>query len=139
MKTMITKKMIVRTLIISQMFGYAILLFLIAGDELFDFPHTVFGTLATPVNWAEVVIESSYIVVLASVSLLLTKMLMNRIRFFEGFVPICSYCKKIRSGDEWLSLETYVTAHSEALFSHGICPECKDVHFHGLHRTGRTQ
>lgn len=139
MKTMITKKIIVRTLIFSQLFGYAILLFLVAGDELFDFPHTVFGTLATPVNWAEVVIESSYIVVLASVSLLLTKMLMNRIRFFEGYVPICSYCKKIHSGDEWLSLETYVTAHSEALFSHGICPECKDVHFHGLHRTGRTQ
>ncbi|NUN68119.1 MAG: hypothetical protein HUU02_00230 [Bacteroidetes bacterium] len=133
MNTMFTKQRLVRSLIVIQLVGYAALLFLIAGDELFDLPHTVFGTLATPVNWPEIVIESSYIIVLAAVSLTLTKILMGRIRFFEGYVPICAYCKKIRNGDEWCSLEAYVTAHSEALFSHGICPECRESHFGHQH------
>jgi len=39
--------------------------------------------------------------------------------------PICMYCKKIRDDhDSWQQLETYISQHSEALFSHGMCPEC---------------
>ncbi len=38
---------------------------------------------------------------------------------------ICSYCKKIRDDqNSWLQLEQYISSHSEALFSHGVCPHC---------------
>ena len=48
-----------------------------------------------------------------------------RVRQLEGIIPICSYCKKIRDDqDSWHQLEKYITAHSEARFSHGICPSC---------------
>lgn len=48
-----------------------------------------------------------------------------RVKLLEGIIPICAYCKKIRDDHEiWQQLETYITEHSEALFSHGICPEC---------------
>ena len=60
---MITKHLIVRRAILYQLIGYGILLFLVVGDEVFDFPHNVFGALATPINWDECVIEVSYIVV----------------------------------------------------------------------------
>jgi len=43
----------------------------------------------------------------------------------RGMLPICSYCKKIK--DEkgaWKKLETYIRTHTQASFSHGICPEC---------------
>jgi len=43
----------------------------------------------------------------------------------RGLLPICSYCKKIK--DEkgaWKKLETYIRTHTQANFSHGICPEC---------------
>jgi len=47
------------------------------------------------------------------------------IKTLRGILPICSYCKKIRSGEGlWSKLETYIHQHSEAQFSHGICPEC---------------
>ena len=43
----------------------------------------------------------------------------------SGLLPICSYCKRIRrEGDEWQQLETYLSEHSEAEFSHGVCPAC---------------
>ena len=48
-----------------------------------------------------------------------------QVKQLEGILPICSYCKKIRNDvDCWEHVETYVTDHSEAEFSHGICPAC---------------
>ncbi|WP_300669941.1 PAS domain-containing protein [Desulfoluna sp.] len=47
------------------------------------------------------------------------------IRNLRGILPICSSCKKIRDEDGgWHALENYISAHSEADFSHGICPDC---------------
>jgi HAMP domain-containing protein len=47
------------------------------------------------------------------------------IKTLHGIVPICASCKKIRDDqDAWHSMEAYVQAHSEARFSHGLCPEC---------------
>ncbi len=43
----------------------------------------------------------------------------------RGIIPICSSCKKVRDDKgSWNQLETYIRDHSEADFSHGICPEC---------------
>ena len=43
----------------------------------------------------------------------------------RGILPVCSYCKKIKAESEtWIDLENYVRRHSEAEFSHGICPDC---------------
>ena len=48
-----------------------------------------------------------------------------KVKQLEGIIPICMYCKKIRDDKEsWQQLEGYISEHSEALFSHGICPEC---------------
>ena len=49
----------------------------------------------------------------------------SQLKQLRGIIPICSYCKKIRADDEsWHQLEAYISAHSDALFSHGICPTC---------------
>ena len=43
----------------------------------------------------------------------------------HGILPICSYCKKVRSDtDSWQQMEAYVSDHSAVRFSHGGCPEC---------------
>ena len=42
-----------------------------------------------------------------------------------GLLPICSYCKKIRDDQNyWQQVEAYVGKHSDAKFSHSICPQC---------------
>ncbi len=47
------------------------------------------------------------------------------IRTLRGIIPICSSCKKIRDDQGfWQQVESYVTKHTEATFSHGICPNC---------------
>ncbi|MGH7694452.1 MAG: hypothetical protein ACRENH_05710 [Gemmatimonadaceae bacterium] len=52
------------------------------------------------------------------------------VRTLRGLIPICSHCKKVRTGvDDWRQIEQYVREHSEAEFSHGICPECLQKHY----------
>jgi DNA-binding response OmpR family regulator len=47
------------------------------------------------------------------------------VKQLQGLLPICSYCKKIRDDQNyWQQVEGYISEHSEAVFSHGICPDC---------------
>jgi len=50
---------------------------------------------------------------------------LDEVRTLRGIVPICAYCKKIRDDTGyWNQVEKYVSDHSDAKFSHGICPTC---------------
>lgn len=54
----------------------------------------------------------------------------KQIRTLRGLIPICAHCKKIRNDEGYYEqLEQYLTAHSEAQFSHGICEDCAREHF----------
>jgi len=49
-----------------------------------------------------------------------------KVKTLQGMLPICSNCKKIRDDQGyWHRIEKYIRDHSDAEFSHGICPECK--------------
>lgn len=62
---------------------------------------------------------------------------LDEVKTLRGILPICSYCKKIRTEPEkWIALESYVRKHSEAEFSHGVCPECLREHFPEISREG---
>jgi sigma-B regulation protein RsbU (phosphoserine phosphatase) len=56
---------------------------------------------------------------------------LSHIKKLEGFLPICSACKRVRlegadpsSQDSWIPIESYLSHRTEATFSHGMCPEC---------------
>ncbi len=50
---------------------------------------------------------------------------LDKVKQLSGFLPICSSCKNIRDDKGyWNKIEKYISTHSEAEFSHGICPEC---------------
>jgi DNA-binding response OmpR family regulator len=52
--------------------------------------------------------------------------LQAEVRQLQGMLSICCYCKRIRDdGNLWTQLEAYIAEHSEADFTHGICPECE--------------
>ncbi len=53
---------------------------------------------------------------------------LSDVRKLSGLLPICASCKKIRDDNGyWNQLESYIKEHSEAEFSHSICPECVKV------------
>jgi len=52
---------------------------------------------------------------------------LEEIKSLKGIIPICSYCHSIRDDDgAWNQLESYLSTHSDAQFSHGICPQCSE-------------
>lgn len=50
--------------------------------------------------------------------------LQNHARQLEELLSVCSYCKDVREGKEWVAIEKYVTQRTGAKSSHGICPKC---------------
>ena len=54
----------------------------------------------------------------------------DEIKTLQGILPICMYCKEIRDDKgSWSQLEKYISDHSEARFSHGICDKCLKKHY----------
>lgn len=50
---------------------------------------------------------------------------MAHVKLLQGILPICMHCHKIRDDKEiWQQVDQYITDHSEAMISHGLCPEC---------------
>ena len=55
---------------------------------------------------------------------------MEEIKTLKGIIPICSHCKQIRDDKGfWNKVEEYIEHHSDAKFSHGVCPDCRTKHY----------
>ena len=83
-------------------------------------------------------LESGIINALINVSVLLfiayitnkAVRLTREIKVLQGILPTCCFCKKIRDKDDrWRAMEVYIENRTDAQFSHGICPECAQLHY----------
>ncbi|MFI5246461.1 MAG: response regulator, partial [Gemmatimonadales bacterium] len=55
---------------------------------------------------------------------------LEQVKLLSGFLPTCAHCRRIRDTDgHWAPMEEYIQRHSEAEFSHGICPECSTKYY----------
>jgi hypothetical protein len=60
---------------------------------------------------------------------------LDKVKTLSGLLPICSSCKKIRDDKGyWNQIENYIRSHSNAIFSHGICPDCARKLYPGFMR-----
>ena len=121
------KSKTLRIITISQLAIFLLLLCLTLGNEIIDIPHYIFHDAPTLYSQrsGEIIIELSIFSIVMVFEAVLLKNLYRRIRLLEGFIPICANCKKIKNTeDQWEQIEQYITKHSLAQFSHGICPDC---------------
>jgi len=52
---------------------------------------------------------------------------LNQVKQLKGLLPICAWCKRVRDDQGyWHQVEAYVSDHTDAVFSHGMCPECQE-------------
>lgn len=55
---------------------------------------------------------------------------LSHIKVLQGILPICMHCRRIRTDEKsWQGLENYIQEHSDAEFSHGLCPDCQDKYY----------
>lgn len=62
---------------------------------------------------------------------------LSRVKQLQGLLPICAYCKMIRDDQNyWEKVENYIAKHSDAQFTHSICPDCYDEMMKNLEASG---
>ncbi len=55
-----------------------------------------------------------------------TAQLTTQVETLSGLLPLCAWCKKVRNDSGyWEQIDKYITTHSSAALTHGVCPECK--------------
>ncbi|MGE0229074.1 MAG: hypothetical protein AB7U23_11265 [Dehalococcoidia bacterium] len=113
-----------RRILVYEALGFGIVLLLLWADEVFDLPHMMFGSGATPTNVGEVVLESSIVFLLATVVLVGTALLLRRMRHLEGLMHVCGSCGKVRDRDGWTTMDDYLARHSEAELHRTFCVSC---------------
>ncbi|GAM11160.1 putative protein [Geobacter sp. OR-1] len=65
----------------------------------------------------------------------LKQRLEQEIKILKGIIPICSCCKRIRNDEQiWQQIEAYISEHSDALFSHGLCPTCFEIEMKSIEK-----
>jgi hypothetical protein len=116
----------IRNIFIWQGVILLVLLALTFTNEMLDLPHFMLHDQAT--TWGqrsgEVSIELIIFCAAIGLEVFLFARLARRIKILEGFLHICSNCKKIHYEDRWQQMEAYISEHSLAQFSHTLCPDC---------------
>jgi hypothetical protein len=118
------KTVLARRVIASVVCGFILIVLLIWVDEFYDLNATRDGISFKTLRLAETLVETVLILMLALATVMYLLRFIRRIKHLEGLLPVCASCKNIRVGDQWIPIEAYIAEHSDALFSHGICPDC---------------
>ena len=116
----------IRNIFMCQVVILVTLLALTFANEVLDLPHLMLGDQAT--TWGqrtgEICVELLIFCGVIALEVFLFARQARRIKILEGFLHICAGCKKIQVEDRWEQLENYISTHSQAEFSHSLCPEC---------------
>lgn len=119
-----SKASVLKRLLMFEWVGFALLIAVLWFNEIADLPHGVFGFQATPVNWRESLLETALVLALAGAVAGLTRVVVKRLKYLEGFLIFCAGCKRVRHEGKWISVDSYIRDQSEASVTHGLCPDC---------------
>jgi hypothetical protein len=97
-------------------------------SEFTDLPH-ILGAPPSPFSWQRPLVTTLWILILLYLFNAVVCVLFKQIRYLEGFLPVCSFCKSIRVGDKWVPLERYLQEHTSVRMTHSLCPPCAKQHY----------
>jgi hypothetical protein len=103
--------------------GFLAIIVLSWINELSDLPHLVSGVPYIP-NWRESALETPIVLLVAIPVMILTKRLVSRLYYLEGFLRICAWCKKLEHDGEWIALEEFFARKFQTETTHGMCQAC---------------
>jgi hypothetical protein len=104
--------------------GFLLIIAIIWLDEILDLPRFLFGAAPTPLRPGEGALESVLTLVVGAVVVSITFRAFRRIEYLESLVVVCAWCRRVRAGDEWLSLEGFLEREHHSHTTHGICSVC---------------
>jgi len=106
-----------------EVMGFGLIVLLTWLDELVRLPALLFGG-EHPADYTEATMETTITICVAIPVLLITRKLLARLHYLEGFMQVCAWCRKVEHDGSWLVMEEYFRHRFNTLTSHGMCPEC---------------
>jgi hypothetical protein len=104
--------------------GFLVIVAIIWMDELLDLPHVMLGAASSPVRWGEGALESLLTIAVGVAVIVIAYRAFRRIEYLESLIVMCAWCRRVRSGKEWLSVEEFLERQHQSRTSHGICETC---------------
>jgi hypothetical protein len=120
---------VVRRIIQLEVLGFSAVIGATWIDEVWGLPHLLYGGPVSNHNYQEAIFETGWALLVMCFVLVITKLLLKQIRYLEGFLPVCSYCKSIRHDDNWMQLESFLHERSNVRLTHSLCPGCARKHY----------
>ncbi|MBI2517204.1 MAG: hypothetical protein HYV95_09835 [Opitutae bacterium] len=117
-------------ILLKQALAFASLIVLSWVSEILHV-SLLFGASAE-FNWARVIARTLVLVAVWAWMHWTTRRVLRRLHHLEEFVHVCSWCRKVGSDDQWLTMEDYFGEKFSAQTSHGICPACAVAAFKPL-------
>ena len=111
-----------------QAVGFLLVIALSWADEFLFLPSRLFGGVKHS-DWHEALMESFVAMVVWLLMFLGTKRILARLHYYQEFIRVCAWCRKINDGEKWVPLEEYFSKGFDTKTSHGMCPECAKRHF----------
>jgi hypothetical protein len=107
-----------------ECFGFGLILLLSWLNKIVDLPHLLIGGDASAAKWRDSAMETVLILLIWTFVLSITRRLVEQLRYLEGMLRVCAWCRKVGHNDKWMELEDYFSEGLQIGTTHGVCPEC---------------
>ena len=114
-----------KLILLLELIGFGGVLLLIWLDEYADIEFHYFGAAKTPLRPQEYWFETCAVLLLGTVIVLATLWVFRRLRFYDDFIRVCAWCRKVEVAEEWVTFEDYMKRQHDVKSTHGICPTCR--------------
>jgi hypothetical protein len=98
-------------------------------SAILDLPGRFYGAPPRVFRWQEPAMLTVWLVLLMLFVIAVLIVFFRQIRYLEGFLPVCSFCKSIRAGEAWVPIEEYMREHTALKMTHSLCPRCAKEHY----------
>ena len=117
-----------RRILIGQSIGFLLLIVIMWIVEIFHLQAIVFGGPQEFI-WTRAIARTVTVVLIWLPVHFTTRRLLQRLHELEGFLIMCSWCRRVGHENKWLSVEDYFDSKFDTETSHGICPDCAKKNF----------
>ncbi len=118
------KKLRSSKLLLFQAIGFVVLIALSWINELIDLRSLVLGDHPYISDFRESTLEMLFVLAVWLIVYGSTSRMLARMQKLEGFLHVCSWCRRIGSNGQWMSTEEFFDRRFDTKTSHGICEEC---------------
>ena len=106
-----------------EIIGFLVIIGLSWTNELLGLSGLIFGS-GHRVNWPESLLETAIITLVAIPVILLTRRLVRHLHYLDAFLRVCSWCRKLNAGSDWVPVEEFLARQFDSETTHGVCPSC---------------